>query len=632
MRRYKKIVKNNLKKIVTTSQTMKDIYSVIFSHSKFTAYEILVGHQIKAVTYATLDQEIREFAGFLNEKYPAEGHPYVGIDLANSPNFLLAFWGALMSGYQPYLINSYYPTELKHKLLQRLDAKFVITDNDDYKDIPVIKMEDATKTKALGDDHWANEFSLSSTLTGLEAKMCVYDGQTVINQIMNAKEIIKTNNWLITDYNNQIKVAMVLPLFHIFGIMAGYFWFSFFGQTIVFFKDNAPDTVRATINRHKITHIFAPPVLFHKLYKGIMHALSQDPQKKKKFNLGIKIAMFFQNVFPNFGVKLSRKLFKEVLDASFGDSPRFMISGGAYIEKDALKVINCLGYPLFNGYGTTETAITGANLAKKIKRRINGSIGAPFSSVQYLFDTDQVLSVKGASICKKIISLNSEETDFDAIKTNDIVKKIKGKYYIVGRKNDLFIGENGENISPDTIQNELVVKHANRYCVLEMNAKLVIVLEYAPNTLKTLILNEVEEIKKTLSRIAYGRNINEIFVTFQEIANPNAIKASRALLRRRVSEGTVVLTDYKNLNQVDANISEDDMLALIMKVFSDTVKDDSVTVSPTSDFFVDLGGDSIEYIMLITQLEKIFNVGVNRSDTKILRTPAEFYSYLKTLI
>ena len=271
----------------------------------------------------------------------------------------------------------------------------------------------------------------------------MFDGEAVVNQILNTPDIIKTNKWLMSDYQNRVKVAMILPLFHIFGIMVSYFWFAFFGQTMVFLKDSSPDTIRGTINRHKVTHIFAPPILFHKLYKGIMNGISQENEKRKKiFFKGIKISFTLQTIFPSFGIAVSRRLFREVLAASFGMSPRFMISGGAHIDGEALKIINCIGYPLFNGYGTTETAITGANFALNIKNRINGSIGNPFKNASYTYDADETLIVSSGSSCKRIIlleseSLNNEESAIRFIKTNDLVKTVNGQIFVVGRKSDL---------------------------------------------------------------------------------------------------------------------------------------------------------------------------------------------------
>jgi len=633
---YEEVIKKRFYAITKSDRTLKAVYSVMFSRRDDFAYEKLVDYEIDAVTYREHDLEIRAFAAYIKYTYQDTPGEYIGIDLCNAPSFLIAFWGALMSGYKPYLVNSFYPSELKINLLKKLDIKRVITYDSCYSDFTVINIDAYDKKcPQIADDFWQNEFALSSTLTGLEAKICVYNGEAVVNQILNSLDILKINKWLNYEYQKRKKVIMILPLFHVFGIMVSYFWFAFFGCTMVFLIDNSPDTIRRTINRHKVTHIFAPPIFFHKLYKGIMNGISQESEKrKKKFQKGVRLAFTLQNIFPSLGVIISKRLFRDVLASSFGASPKIMISGGAHIDGEALKIINCIGYPLFNGYGTTETAIAGANFAKKISLRANGSIGDPFKSASYTYDEDGTLIVSGGSICKKIITFQGEESGFCSIKTNDIVKTIKGQHFIVGRKSDLYIGENGENISPDIIQNELKIKTASRFCVLEINGRLSIVLEYGEKLPSAVITSEIERIKNELTKITYGQQISDIFVTRQPIANPNAIKVSRALLRQKITQGEIVLTDYKNLNDVSKkqNDSSDDAIMLSIKqAFTDTINTAS-EVQSASDFFIDLGGTSLDYMMLICELESMFGIQINFEKTKNLRTPESLYEYIKDMM
>jgi len=647
-----KIIKEDIGVIVKSNKTLKDVYNVIFSHSDEIAYERLVDFEVDAVTYAAHDLEIRAFAAYLKHTYPGITSGYIGIDLGNTPNFLIAFWGVLMSGNKPYLVNSFYPQEHKIKLLKKLNVKIVITDAADYIDFTIVNIDVFDKKcPVIADEFWQNEFALSSTLTGLEAKICVFDGGTVVNQILNTPNIIKTNKWLMSSCQERIKVAVILPLFHIFGIMVSYFWFAFFGLTMVFLKDNSPDTIRGTINRHKVTHIFAPPILFHKLYKGIINGISQESEKlKKKFERGIKFSFALQNIFPSFGVAVSRKLFKEVLIASFGLSPRFMISGGAHIDSEALKIINCIGYPLFNGYGTTETAITGANFALKIDVRTNGSIGKPFKNVSYSYGEDETLIVSSGSMCKRIVSLDSEPLDSELLnedesdrhcaaktacfKTNDLVKIVNGQLFVVGRKNDLYVGENGENISPDIIQNSLNIKTANRFCVLEIDKRLSIVLEYNKIIPNDIIANEIGQIKNTLVNIPCGHYVKDIFVTHEPIANSNAIKVSRALLRKKIDEGSVILKDYKKLidDEKRKNDKQEDETMFVIRQAFKKAADTDADVQSNNDFFLDLGGDSLGYFSLICELESMFNIQFNLEKNKGLRTPDNFYKYLKEML
>ena len=622
--------------LAKSGMAFKDIYAIMCSCGDDYAYERLLDYEIDAVSYESHDAEIRVFAAYIRHICPDSDGGYIGIDLANSPDFLVAFWGVLMSGHKPYLINSFYPSALKIKLLHKLGVELVISEETCYADFTVIHTNAYAKDcPKITDGHWQNEFALSSTMTGLEAKICVFGGEAVAHQILNTLGVLKTNKRLIKGYQKRIKIVMLLPLFHIFGIMVSYFWCAFFGGTPVFLQDTSPDAIRRAINRHKVTHIFAPPVFFHRLHKGIMAGISQGGEELKvKFQKGVRLAYSLQNIFPSLGLLISRRLFRDALSLSLGLSPQIMISGGAHIDGETLKVINCIGYPLFNGYGTTETGITGVNLAKRIRLRTNGSIGDPFASVDYTYGKDGTLVVSGASICKKIITFQDEQSGFSGIETKDIAQSINGRHFIVGRKSDLFIGANGENISPDTIQNELTVKNAKRYCVLEIGNKLAILLEYDTKLPSAIIANDIDNIKKTLASISYGQQINDIFVTRDPIANPNAIKESRELLRRKIADGSIVLTDYKELLRESNNPkdSADDTTMQTIKQTFQNAANTGAAVQSDADFFIDLGGTSLDYLAMVSELESIFNVQFNLEKNQNLRTPESFYKHIMDIL
>jgi|GEM_PF-399416 len=663
MENIKKLVKDNIAAIQKSDKTFKDIYDVMFSHKDHVACEFLENHRIKKITYRELSEQINGFAAFLRESFPQNVGEYIGLDLKNSVEFLIAFWGILQSGNKPYLINSFYPEALKHKILTKLEVKIVVTNFGCYSDFQVVDPYECSYSalsEELSTECWANEIALSSSLTGLDAKICVFNGEAVVGQVNAAVSILKRNHWLRLGYNGNIKILALLPFFHIYGLMASYFLLCFFGRTLVFLQDMSSDVVRGVVNRHEVTHIFAPPILFHKLYKGITKTLSQESEKtRKKFNTGMKIACAVQNIYPLLGVSISKKLFKEVIDATFGKSIRFMISGGAHIDKDALKLINGIGYPLFNGYGTTETAITSVELRKKIKHRVSGSVGAPFDGITYSVSDENTLQVTGSTNCKKIISFNGEDTDLACICTNDIVRSQNGHWFVEGRRNDLFIGENGENISPDVIQNELKVKNANNFSVLDVDGKLSLVLEYNEAFPDLVIQKEVAAIKQSLRSVHYGLEVRDIYITRDKIANDNAVKISRANLLKMVGEGKVRLQKYDDFsgnkkeepraNQptseqsrttstqtaltIEPSASDDTEASVLMvKQMFQRALDTTDDIDVSANFFFDLGGTSLDYFTLINDISASFNVNINLEQKNNLYTVLDFHKYLMEVL
>lgn len=634
MENYRATVKYNLNLLKNSKKELKDIYSIVFCRKKMIAYERLNNLNMESKTYEEVEKEIEKFALYLKSSFKMTKDEYIGIDLSNGPFFIIAFWGSLMAGYSPYLINRYYPLDLNIRLLDRLNIKKVITLSNDFESYIKIDIEEILKNNIEGkleNNNWANTFALSSSLTGLEAKIVVYEGSSIASEILNSDKIIAKNPLFMDDFHKRIKVAAILPFFHIFGIMVSYLRFAFFNRTIVFFNDLSPETIRATIIRHEITHIFAPPLLFNKLYEGIKKGVNSAGEKKKKaFNKAINLVSKIGDYFPRLALKLSRLLLKEVRIQAFGESPRFMISGGSYIDSNVLKIINGIGYPLFNGYGTTEASITGANLSLKFSKRIDGSVGEPFPSVSYSIDKDGILYIEGTSLAKRIIYLNGKEEVIEKFFTKDLFSYENGKYLIKGRKDDLFIGENGENISPDLIEKEINLSLAESFSVLEVKGKLSLIIQYKKGTPHLLIEKEVDSIRPLLSKIKYGNNVNDILLTYDDITNHKAIKMSRAQLRKAIKEDKIHFFSLNNIKKETINkTKEDETLLLIEDLFKASLGKEISNIKKDSDYFIDLGGDSLGYMSLLVSIEKTFDITINLEKEDSLRTPEDFYNKIR---
>ena len=630
MKRYWAIVKKDLAQLRESKKELKDIYKIAFSHKKMIAYEQLVNQQMESMSYEELARRVEQFASYLHNTYPSSSGEYIAIDLPNSPSFLIAFWGSLMAGYSPYLVNSYYPFSLRNSLLKRLSISKIITLSEQYNtyfqciSIPMF-LENEYETPK--EEWWSNRFALSSSYTGMEAKIVVYDGASVAAEIENSDAILEKNSWFMQDFHGEIKIAAILPFFHIFGIMVSYLWFAFYGRTIVFFHDLSPLTIRSTIIRHGITHIFAPPILFGRLFDEIEKGVTKlGSKKKKQFHRAIDFIAKVGDFSPRLSLFLSRILLKEVRLQAFGESPRFMISGGASIKKEVLKTINAIGYPLFNGYGTTETSITGANLSLRFSKRIDGSIGPCFPSVSYSLEKDGTLLIAGSSLAKEILYLDGRRELIDTFHTNDLVTKKDQTYFIEGRLSDLFISENGENISPDFIEAELCLPLASSFCVLELEGRLTLVIEYRKNTPSFLIEKEVNSLKEQLAHICYGKNVTRLYITNDSLANSNAIKVSRVQLKKAILEEKVHLFPITALKSEQAE--EPSLISLIEQLFKNSLNKD-VTVSPNSDYFLDLGGDSLGYFSLVMSIEETFGVRFDLEKESNLRSPNAFYQRIK---
>ena len=485
----------------------------------------------------------------------------------------------------------------------------------------------------LKDYKAADEIAICSTATSLNYKVCIYNGHDLTCQILNAKSIIKANNMVKAHYEARLKVLAFLPMYHIFGLIAAYFWFASFGRTFVFLKDYAPDCILNTIKRHKVTHIFAVPILWSTISKEIKKGIEAlDDKKKDQANKWLARSIKIQNIFPKWGQHIARKIFKEIIDKTLGDSIKFLISGGGYISDEVLYLINGIGYPLFNGYGSTEIGITSVELRKKPKYRLLSTVGKPVDSINYKIE-DDVLFVKGSSTCSKIITKDKEEVlDKNKwYKTFDIAKRDKkGYYYISGRLDDVYVSTTGEKYNPDLIEKKCLLTKPTNYCILSLDSNLTLIFQVKDNisTLEKIsIKDEIDKAVASLRDEAFP--ISKIFYTTDALMNQNAIKVSRTILKKSIESGQVKLYPFSSFmdEEIKASQINEEIIDEVTNIFSEVLGKKAEDININQHFIFDLGGTSLDYISLIVKLKSFYDIEFNE-DGLALATVAELAKYI----
>ncbi|MBR6469918.1 MAG: AMP-binding protein, partial [Lachnospiraceae bacterium] len=99
----------------------------------------------------------------------------------------------------------------------------------------------------------------------------------------------------------------------------------------------------------------------------------------------------------------SRIAFRELRENIFGDSIRFLITGGSFIDPKVLAFFNGIGYRLANGYGMTEIGITSVELSPKRRWLCGGYVGAPMTHAEYRVDENGELLVRGKVLARYIL-------------------------------------------------------------------------------------------------------------------------------------------------------------------------------------------------------------------------------------
>ena len=621
-----KIVKTRVSFLVNSKKNFESIYNGMFLNPEYLFAETNDGYKITKYTFGDVDSKISDIAYSINKIYPDLKDQYIGIMQESTIEWIYIFFAILKSGNKPYLINLRHPKALINSLLKSLEIKYSIGLIDLKYDTTFIDLNTLNlKCENNYKFNFANEMSLSTSATTMKEKIIFYNGKEISEQILNCDYVLKNNKQVKKHYHGFLKQLVFLPLYHIFGFMATFMWFSYFGRCQVFLNDYSSDTILNTIKKHEVTHIFAVPLFWNTIERTILSELkNKDEKTQNKFKKGQNITLKLQSLFPSYGINKSKKLMKEITNKLFGKSVLFCITGGSYIKDSTLKLINSLGYPLYNGYGMSEIGITSVTLGG-IKDRLNNNIGKPFKSVEYKIENNK-LYVKGLSVSHKmkidgVIYNYSDDEWFD---TKDIVHEINGSYYIDGRADDLFIGPNGENINPDLLEKSLILDKANNISILDIDNNLSLVIEineYMPR----LIIDELYKLANDYNnQNDSSLRFNKIYFTYNSIKNPNAIKVSRQYLKSKIADGSVKLFSYDDIKTNDNLEIDTKILNKIKECIAQSLNINIEDINDNSDFFFDLNGSSLDYFDLIARLDDEFEIKLKFENDNI-HTPIDFY-------
>lgn len=628
----KQLIRSNITELQNSKMDFESLYNISFSNVGIIA-EDTDGYRINTYTYSDTKDKIEKMSCAIYEKIGAT-HGYVAIDMENSIDWIAIFWAVLRSGNKPYLVNCRHPENLANSALKTLDIKYIFGNKGTKLNGTFIDISTLVATGTF-DGEFENEIALSTSATSLKEIICFYTGERISSQILNINGFIKKYPEIAKPYKGRIKNLAFLPFYHIFGLIAVYFWFTFFGQSVVFLNSYSPESILKTCRKHEVTHIFAVPLLWHTIENSINKKVAEAGEKKiKKFRSGIKLCTKLQNLFPNIGMTLSQKIMNEVTGQLFGCSVKFCISGGSYIRQSALELINGIGYNLHNGYGMSEIGITSVDLRMKPKHKNQNSIGVPFSSVEYKINTDGVLCVKGTSICSKI-SINGEELPMnDWFNTGDNMELIDGYYYIKGRVGDVIIGDNGENINPDLLEQNFSLPEVENFCILglEKDEKVTVSMivqlnKYMSSSKRNQLLDKIIAINEKLPLTSRVQNI---YCTTDNICSATAVKVSRSYVTRAIKNSDIILSQFKKDVIIESKSAEysEEMLSAVKGIVSKILDIPAETIDIHANVMLDLGADSIQYFAILEALAEEFSVSSSEKNT-MYYTIHEFCQYIE---
>lgn len=610
--------------------SFKALFDLMFSEKENVMWETNNGYRIISTTYGQVYEEIIKRANSLKEKLAHFNQgSIVGLYMQNSLDWIEMFWAILNCGFRPLLMNTRMAMSDLNAVVVQNNVVAVISDGAEFEVKTINEKEIVQIDKAFEDVLFGDEILIMSSGTSSNVKICAYGPTQIKEQILNAEKIVKQSRLVKKHYNGQLKQLTFLPFYHIFGLAAMYMWFAFYARSFVYLKDMSPQCILNTIRRHEVTHVFAVPLFWDKVYEQAIKKIKERGEKTvKKLQKGLKISNAL-SCMPALARFFRKKAFKEVRENMFGESICFLISGGGAIKNEVLSFFNGIGYHLSNGYGMSEIGITSVELSEDNRVLNSASIGKPMPSVEYAINENNELLVKGTSLCKyytvdgKVVEIKDEWFN-----TKDLAKFENGNYYLLGRTDDLIVSTSGENLNPNLIEDKLYVDNAKKICLIGTgdiaNAHPVLLVQvnrHLSTQKKTALVNDIKEKLKALDLVS---EIKEIALVVEDLIKDNEFKLNRKRLASDFANGKLQIAIDKEDRKEDETL--DELENQVMECFKKVL---NKPITKTSDFFLDAEGTSLDYFTLISYLQDEFEVIIPLSNNKKMTTVVDFCEYLK---
>ncbi len=343
-------------------------------------------------------------------------------------------------------------------------------------------------------------------------------------------------------YSTDVNIAF-LPYHHIFG-STGMIVMLASGVKTVF-----PDGlkyIQKNLIEYKVSVFVGVPVLIDKMYSTIL----KEVKKQGKDKL-VNFMLHLSNILMKLHIDIRRTLFKQLINA-LGGNMRFIISGGAPLDKKVAKWFNDIGIHLVQGYGLTETSpVIAAENDTSVRY---GSVGKAMGSLNIKIQNKDKegmgeILVKGPNVM--LGYYNEPELTKEVLKngwfhTGDLGFIDKdGFLFITGRKKDLIVLKNGKKVFPeelellinrlDFVEESFVYGLPSKEDKNDVKVAVEVVLNeksikenypnIAENEIHDIIWNEIKEINKTLPMYKYIKHL--------ELSKEPLIKTTTNKIKRK---------------------------------------------------------------------------------------------------
>jgi long-chain acyl-CoA synthetase len=248
----------------------------------------------------------------------------------------------------------------------------------------------------------------------------------------------------------------VLPIHHSYECTCGLLCPLVSGSSVHYAR--SLKTVVEDLQNVRATILLGVPLLYEKMYRRITAAIDE----KGLTAVLIKPLMSLSSFLETIGLKEVRKKVFHEIHQKFGGAIRLFIAGGAAIDPHVAVGLRSFGFNFIQGYGLTETSpILTLNRVRNFK---DEAAGIPLPSVQIKIAQPDYLG-RGEILAKaptvmlgyyKNQKATQEVMDDGWFHTGDFgFVDDDGFLHINGRKKNVIIASNGENVFPEELEDQI---------------------------------------------------------------------------------------------------------------------------------------------------------------------------------
>lgn len=418
-------------------------------------------------TYGDFYHDVIIMSNYFCNTYKGKHIALIG---ENSYNYLVLFFSIIISQNIAVVIDKDLDERKINELLKKSNSK-IIYYSPDYTDIDNItkkyknfSINDIEKTinenkYEFKDNKIKNKervIFFTSGTTG-SSKGVMLSEKNILSDIYGACSLFKPNGL----------VFSCLPFHHAFGLITSVLKPFYYGVPV--FLNHSLKNIIPEMKDAKPNTMFVVPVFIENFYKQIW----KNARNTKKDKI-LKAMINVSNSLLKVGIDLRKHFFKSILE-SFGGNLEYIICGGAFLDKKYVKWFRSIGIQILNGYGITECSpVLAVNRNEYYK---DGSVGQIVRGADIKIENNEIL-VKGDIVMLgyyKDEKATKEAMQHGYFNTGDFGYLDKDNFlFITGRKKNLIILSNGENISPEAIEEKLSKdKGVCEVIVSEKNNKLI---------------------------------------------------------------------------------------------------------------------------------------------------------------